>query len=366
MKLKLLIASVCTLFVVSSCIKDEPLNREADIVSFTFQNIAEEPYIKDDAQRITVTLNDADITRLTPIIKVSEGATLSPASGVEQDFSVPVIYTVTSQDGEWVKKYTVVVSLKDSVPPVEMDTIRYDFDDWLEINDGFVYPAINDDLWDSANPGIALAKIGNVDFYPTRPTTDSYHGPYAALLETQRGGTFWNNLIPVFSGSLFRGTFNINISNFAKSAKFGQPHPKEKGKPVEFKGYYKYKVGSPFYDENDNIVDGKIDECSIYAVLYKVAKSNAGKTEYLDGTNVMNSDKVIAKAELSDRSARSSYTEFKLSFIYTEEPDYDAYDYKLAVVFASSRDGDQYRGAIGSTLIVDKVEVICRSYTENE
>ncbi len=119
-------------------------------------------------------------------------------------------------------------------------------------------------------------------------------------------------------------------------------------------------------DDNYTAAQGKIDECSIYAVLYKVTKGEAGIDEYLDGTNIMTSDKVIARAQLPDGSDKSSFTEFRLPFIYTEEPDYDKYDYKLAVVFASSKEGDYYRGAVGSTLIVDKTEVVCEPYMEEK
>ncbi|MCG8699301.1 MAG: DUF5018 domain-containing protein, partial [Bacteroidales bacterium] len=46
----------------------------------------------------------ADITNLIPTIEVSANAIVSPASGVAQDFSAPVTYAVTSEDGteqEW-------------------------------------------------------------------------------------------------------------------------------------------------------------------------------------------------------------------------------------------------------------------------
>ena len=47
-----------------------------------------------------------DFTALSPVITVSEGATVNPASEVQQDFSNPVIYTVTAQDGSTVQEWT--------------------------------------------------------------------------------------------------------------------------------------------------------------------------------------------------------------------------------------------------------------------
>ena len=62
-----------------------------------------------EGDTITVTLGrQADLTALQPQILVSEGAAVSPASGETQDFSQPVMYTVTAENGNQ-KTYTVKV-----------------------------------------------------------------------------------------------------------------------------------------------------------------------------------------------------------------------------------------------------------------
>jgi len=53
---------------------------------------------------------NADITSLTPIISIPENASISPASGVAQDFTNPVDYTVTSDDGTTTEVWTVTVT----------------------------------------------------------------------------------------------------------------------------------------------------------------------------------------------------------------------------------------------------------------
>ena len=61
--------------------------------------------------QIEVTVpHGTDITSLTPAITVSEGASVFPASGVAQNFSVPVVYTVTAEDGSQ-QTYTVTVAV---------------------------------------------------------------------------------------------------------------------------------------------------------------------------------------------------------------------------------------------------------------
>jgi len=52
-----------------------------------------------------------DVTNLTPTITVSQYATISPASGVAQDFTNPVTYTVTAQDNS-TKSWTVTVTVQ--------------------------------------------------------------------------------------------------------------------------------------------------------------------------------------------------------------------------------------------------------------
>ena len=46
------------------------------------------------------------VNNLTPQIQVSAGASVSPASGVSQDFTNDVIYKVTAEDGTTIREYT--------------------------------------------------------------------------------------------------------------------------------------------------------------------------------------------------------------------------------------------------------------------
>ncbi len=55
---------------------------------------------------LSTTLGAADLTSLVPAITVPAGSTISPASGTAQDFTSPVVYTVTDTGGA--KKYYLV------------------------------------------------------------------------------------------------------------------------------------------------------------------------------------------------------------------------------------------------------------------
>ena len=79
-----------------------------DIISFTVAGQYGSSVIDNVNHTVVFYLHtdnkDTNIKSLSPEIAISEGATISPASGTEQDFSSPVVYTVTAEAGnkqEW-------------------------------------------------------------------------------------------------------------------------------------------------------------------------------------------------------------------------------------------------------------------------
>jgi len=358
MKLKSLLLTTLCVLCLTSCIKDDPLYREADITSFTLdEKIMVSSNISDNKIQIVV-VEGTDYKSLVPTIFLSPGAIVTPASGETIDFTNDVVYKVVSEDGKYSKEYTVSVT--------SFTSMKHDFEEWELAGALWKYPVLKDITWSSANLGIAIAKTGKVDRYPTRDTIDAHTGEHAAVLETLfGGGKYWGNYIPIFSGSLFTGKFQIvDTNNVLTSTHFGQVQAKESGKPLELKGYYKYKRGKEFIDSKGDTIPNKMDEFSISAVLYKVAKDDTGKDEYLDGTNIQTSDKIIAKAILEDSEEKEEYTYFSIPLEYTEEMNYEQHAYKLAIVLASSKRGNYYEGAPGSMLIIDSVEVVCEEIKE--
>ena len=86
-------------------------SNEKQITAFSFTMPQAVGVINESTQTITVDVPEGtDVTALTPSITVSEKATVSPASGVKQDFTKPVTYTVTAEDGS-IQKYTVIVTI---------------------------------------------------------------------------------------------------------------------------------------------------------------------------------------------------------------------------------------------------------------
>ena len=65
-------------------------------------------------------LNEADLAALTPAITVSDLAGIAPETGVENDFTNPVDYVVTAEDGS-IKTWTVTVTKE--APPVNVPPV---------------------------------------------------------------------------------------------------------------------------------------------------------------------------------------------------------------------------------------------------
>lgn len=83
-----------------------------DIISFNLP-LEQEVVGQIDLSAYTVSLTvpyGTDLTNLTPAISISDMAIITPMSGIPQDFSSPVIYQVTAQDGS-TQNYTVSVNV---------------------------------------------------------------------------------------------------------------------------------------------------------------------------------------------------------------------------------------------------------------
>jgi len=97
---------------------------EANITGFVIPNSVGDAVIDPGTHSISVVMPfGTDLTSLAPEITVSAGASVSPASGDAVDFTNPVVYTVTAQDGSTVD-WTVSVTTK-TVDYVTIHDIQY-------------------------------------------------------------------------------------------------------------------------------------------------------------------------------------------------------------------------------------------------
>ncbi|MBD9006206.1 MAG: hypothetical protein EGQ99_06615 [Porphyromonadaceae bacterium] len=395
-----------TVLAATSCIQDEALNTECDILtcSLPAEVVMSDPKITND--RVTVNVQpEADISALAPVFTLTEGATISPASGSVQDFlnadDHTVNYTVTSQDGEWHKTYRVQVvqQLKPDeyrFNKVELDpTKKYSIFNEYDENGNFLM------AWSSGNPGYVMCGEANKaaraaygkdnykdhiwEFFPTLAVfpegttmkTDNdnvtsfvnggkYAQPeYIRLVTRSTGGFGAQVKMPIAAGNIFQGEFDLGsaVSQPREATRFGEPY---NYKPVKLSGEYRFKAGDVFTDGKGNVVVGRKDIFSIYAIFFE----SDDDVKFID-SNVHYNDfmhpNMVALANLTDAHETGlgddDWVKFEIEF------DYDKYKkavnadllakgvYRLGIVIASSAEGDYFRGAVGSTLDVRNIKV---------
>ena len=360
--------SLLTLLLVGldSCIRPEAPNAEADILSVEVEGITprEKPLITNTAIKIEAE-PWVDRSAVALSFKLTPGATISPASGSKQDFTRPVTYTVTSEDKQWTKEYTVTIASSRPAPGhFDFETVsRYKKRD---TGDELFYEfTISDGLkWSSPNEGfmLSLALDPSCDpkdpsVYPVTQDQRGYRGKCAKLVTLSTGsfGAMFSK--PIAPGTLFLGDFNVNeaMSNHLRTTLFGIP---ESRKPLMLTGYYKYKSGDKLTDKDSKEIAGKRDLPAIYAVFFETDK----ETPYLDGGNVLTSPNIVLTAQLKDPKESDKWIHFELPFEPVEGKSIDPAKlkdgrYKLTIVMTSSRDGAEFVGAIGSTLLVDEMNL---------
>jgi hypothetical protein len=352
---RILLPLILICLLGSSCIRKEALSAEADIVACIVDEsiLKREPIIENDKVILMVKAG-VDLTRQAPEFMLTAGATLTPAGGTVRDFTRPQSYVVRSEDGRWAKTYSVSYIIdefstrfgfEDTIP--EANNRYYIF---AEKNNGFVTME-----WASGNIGFAVTGVARTpDDYPAVQADNGYAGKCARLTTRSTGALGATLKMPIAAGNLFIGTFKLDLSNPLKATCFGLPFYHT---PVAFSGYYKYKAGDVYY-ENGKIVAGAGDRCHFYAVLYETD----GTLGTLDGTNVLTHPNIISAAVIENQTETDEWTYFNLPFVYRPGKRIDPEKlkdgkYNLAVVFTSSMDGGEFRGAPGSTLDIDEVEV---------
>lgn len=391
MKLDLTIAAALLLpLALSSCIKDEASNSEADITGVTLADstlLLREPVINNND--ITLYANTGD-SILAPEFTLTPGATIEPASGTPRKFftrrmtvthndatdaddttytftSTPQQYTVTSEDGNWQKTYTVNVVNNATPADFHFDNVRYyDFNGEPIFQIFYETVAGQNIDWGSGNAGAMVTLMASNPKYsdfPTSQADDGVSGKCAKLTTISTGalGTMFG--APIAAGNLFLGSFVVNLQDMPASTHFGIPL--RNTAPVSMTGYYKYRPGQTYIRLNSTKngvveVPGKTDDFAIYAIVYEVTPEHP----YIDGNNSLTSPDIVLKAELKaeDHKVGDDWVKFDLPFEPQNGKTIDEQKllqgrYNIAIILSSSEGGARFEGAVGSTLYVDEIHI---------
>lgn len=358
----LLLLSISLL--TSSCIKDEELDTNADILEayIPSEYLKTDPIITNTSVEFRVKAN-IDLEKQTPFFIISSNATMDPPNGTTRNFTNNQEVTITAQDKRWKKTYTV------SFTSDELSTL-YTFNNAELIDKNRYYKFFeigsNGDKiydWDSGNQGYAtVAGSTPPEGYPTT-IAPGRRGGLAVKMQTvftSKLGANTGN--PIAAGNMFLGTFKLNYLNTLKSTKFGLPYTGEL--PTSLRGSFKYTAGKTVTDDNFNEIPGAKDTFDIYAILFETRKKDNfqyGDHAFKDPRNI-----AIARIEEHDRVETNLWTEFNVPFKLLPGKTYDSQkDYVLAIVMTSSIDGADFKGAIGSTLLVDEIELVYEQENKN-
>ncbi len=345
-----LTALLVVLLLFQAC-KKEDLSTVANIANFSISDLSpaslfpDTVIVDDPSQTISLLFAETLSAESYPVSFVAHfgltaGATSLPVSGTTFTISDRDDYgllTLTAEDGS---KYEYGIVMRDNQIPDS------GFEDWYTASgmDSRPYqePGTNSlsTVWATANYGTSMYGV-----YCTKPLADGDN----TLAQIKTGET---SLIPVTAGTLFNGRFDVNgaISNPTnprKAVAFGIPFTL---RPTAFRFRYTYQPGERYIQatlKNPSNLFGGFnitdleggDMFAAYAVL-----------EVREGSQVTE----IARAEINSGVAQDVFQELTVPFVYSssKKPTH------IYVVFTSSKDGDLFTGAVGSTLTVDDLELV--------
>ncbi len=360
--------------LASGCIKDEPLESEADILSVYLEGVSmvREAQISNDS--ITIIVDEGtDVSAVAAYFTLTKGATIEPASGSVTDFRKVQHYTVTSEDRCWEKRYAVRVS--DGGLDTTGGAVCLSFERCRTATNGAfeIFYELNKVgevafEWSSGNEGYGwtAGDAATTDF-PTYQWQDGYKGRCVCLTTRKTGSLGVASGKPMAAGNIYIGNFDFSqvITAPLHATRFGIPFRYE---PVRMEGWMQYSPGATYYEPYKGGSDGlkansaKNDTCAIYAVLYEPTTERP----YLYGDNVLaeDNDQIICTAQLggSDCSGNMEWRHFEIPFTMRKGKSIDNEKlrkgkYNLTVVCSSSKGGATFEGAIGSRLLVDEIKI---------
>ena len=368
----LCIALMTLVLSLSSCIREEALNAECDVLSADAAWFKENNLLNGDVkitnnEIIFIINKEANLNtipepeivfQLTPGARIEKDSTKRNKDGIFQ------YYTTYSEDGNWNKQY-IAKFIK--LPPLDEDHVfsfehfelssNNKYNIWYEINNN----GIRSDLWASGNAGFMFTGKGKTpDDFPTTTDANGKRGN-CIRLTTRDTGSFGKMAgMPIAAGNIFIGEFLSEnaMKKPLEATRFGMNIAPRR--PAYLTGYYKYTPGEVFTDKKKNPVEGRRDTCAIYSVLYEVDPDNFVS---LDGSNVTSSDRIVLIAEIKNPGEPDQWTEFMIPFEAMNDKVFDPErlannGYAIAVVASSSKDGAFFEGAVGSTLHVDELSII--------
>jgi hypothetical protein len=343
-------------FIAFSCVKEDyfGLSGYGNIKSIVVSNQASNAVINKSEFTVEVEI-PAGIDLATISIQtltLSSFATSDKQVGDVMDLNEPQQMVVTAEDGS-THIWTISSFVASATPQLD----NGDLNRWYKTGSDYYEPGADaaTTIWGTGNPGTQiLNKLATVPF-------DFGNGNLAAQMITLDNGRLAGTFgAPISAGSIFTGVFDsdkIDPSDPQAAIDFGTPFS---GRPGKLRFKYQFENGEINKDKQGNELPYP-DALDIYALL---EIRLGGKTERLATAWFRSSDD---QPELATMELSFTYGELDGSFPDYMKPTDHGYvsgdsatfvlPTHITFVASSSFDGANFAGAIGSTLIIDDVEM---------
>ncbi|PCE63378.1 PCMD domain-containing protein [Sediminicola luteus] len=350
--MKNIVVSVLSVAFLWSCVSEDHFGKsgKALIQTFELEGQVGTTVIDNEALTIAVSVTDQQIDlNLAPtVIAVSNFAQVAPKVNEVQDFSMPVSYTVTAENGV-TNTYTVTVER--SGPDAQLDNTS--FEDWYtatSLGKSFEQPGSSKTttIWDTANAGLVLGGA-DPNTKPVEKTADS--------LGVQMVTVAAPALVRLAAATIFTGKFTEDfpsVSDPRSNIELGTPF---QGRPLSFSFEYTYIPGAENADTDGQPLPYG-DQCDIYLLLENREGSQTlrvGTAWFRSGESVSDWKKELVPVKYGELPASDPWYAYAQpqsgeSWGTGEEP-----ITHISVLATSSFEGDFFKGAIGSELRLDNI-----------
>lgn len=337
--------------ILSGCIKEDQFGKSnrSEIKTFLISGQSGNTVINNDSLTVVIPISETmtDFNFTPSEITVSNFASLSPSAGLSQDFTNPIEYTVTAEDGS-ISVYSVSVQRSGSQPQLD----NASFEDWYTETVAFSsveQPGVdaNTTIWGTANRGLALGgSTGNTS---RQPKADSSYVKMESVAAPA--------LVRIAAATIFTGKFTTDfpsISDPRSNITLGTPFT---ARPISFSFSIKYQPGESNEDSNGQPLSYG-DQCDIYLFLENREDSQVKRvgTAWFrngDAINEWTRQQVQIKyGQLESSDPWFSYAQPAEGEIWGKATDAVTH---ITVLATSSFEGDFFKGAIGSTLELDNI-----------
>ena len=354
------IAGLLIVLSITSCLKDDEFGKSPynAIKELSFTGQLASPSVDSVTRTYTFkfdTLHDLTASVISKI-SLSNFASSDIKEGAVVNLSSPASLTINAENGESLV-YTIV-GVVDSVsggggdkPQIE----NSNFDNWYKqaatFGGDYWEPGgdKNSTLWATANEGVTALNAKDANTLRHQVAGSDY----AVEMKTTAAPA----IVRLASATIFTGKFHkdkIEISDPSKSVEYGIPFT---SKPVKFKFDYQYMPGASNEDKDGNKL-GYPDSYDIYVILENrssgIKRVGTGWLRNSDEQTTWKTlEQSITYGELPAGSP--TYMGLKSGHTWGEASDPVTHIY---VVMLSSANGNDFEGAIGSTLKVNNFELV--------